>query len=276
MPASAGGGKATMRGISARNIVVGGEAGQGLVTVGSLLSRALVRAGYRICVTQGYLSRIRGGHNTFAIRVSAEDVAAPQETIDLLVALDAHTISAHRDELSSGAVVMADAAHSADCPHCLKVSFKELTSKRYENVAALGVVANLLGLGRDAVESVLLTAFGKKGPEVVGENMKALENAYAWAEGQKNGFQKLPPPAKGGRRLMMNGNEAIALGAMSAGVKFCSFYPMTPATSINLSLAAHGAEMGIVVEQAEDEIAAINMAVGASYAGAPSIVATSG
>ena len=260
----------------ARNIVVGGEAGQGLVTVGSLLARALVRAGYRICVTQSYMSRIRGGHNTFGIRAGAGEVAAPQEAIDLLVALDAQTISLHRGELSPGAVVIADVAHAAGCPHCLKVPLKDLTQKRYENVAALGVAARLLGLRREVVESVLSTAFGKKGADVMAENLKALDKAYEWAEAQKNGSQELPPPESGERRLMMNGNDAIALGAMSAGLKFCSFYPMTPATSINLALAANAAKMGIVVEQAEDEIAAINMAVGASYAGAPAMVATSG
>lgn len=259
-----------------RNIVVGGEAGQGLVTVGSLLSRALVRAGYRICVTQSYLSRIRGGHNTFAIRVGTDDVAAPQEGIDLLVALDGATIAMHEEELLPGAVVMADVSHATSCNRCLKVPLKELASKRYENVAALGVVAKLLGLEREVVESVISTAFGKKGPQVVADNMKALDAAYAWAAAQQNGKQKLPPPASTEKRLLMNGNDAIALGAMSAGVKFCSFYPMTPATSINLALAANAAKMGIVVEQAEDEIAAINMAVGASYAGAPAIVATSG
>lgn len=259
-----------------RNVVVGGEAGQGLVTVGSLLARALVRHGYRICVTQSYLSRIRGGHNTFAIRIGTDDVAAPQETIDLLVALDAPTIVLHREELAPDAIVMADAAHAVDCPHCLKVPFKELAGKRYENVAALGVVAQLLGLDRKIVESVLATAFGKKGAEVQAENLKALDGAFAWAAAQGNGKQKLSPPAAGDRRLMINGNDAIALGAMSAGVKFCSFYPMTPATSVNLALAANAAKMGIIVEQAEDEIAAINMAIGASFAGAPAMVATSG
>jgi 2-oxoglutarate ferredoxin oxidoreductase subunit alpha len=74
----------------------------------------------------------------------------------------------------------------------------------------------------------------------------------------------------------MNGNQAIAMGALSAGLKFCSFYPMTPATSIVLNLAAQAGRMGLVVEQAEDEIAAINMAIGASFAGAPSMTATSG
>jgi len=103
-----------------------------------------------------------------------------------------------------------------------------------------------------------------------------LTTAFDWCDQQTVAFEKLPPVAKPIQRMVMNGNEAIAMGALSAGVKFCSFYPMTPATSIALNLAAQASRMGLVVEQAEDEIAAINMAIGASFAGVPSIVPTSG
>ena len=73
------------------NIVIGGEAGQGLVTIGQVLAKALVRRGYSIVVTQGYQSRIRGGHNTFAIRAGVDEILAPKEAIDLLICLDAQT-----------------------------------------------------------------------------------------------------------------------------------------------------------------------------------------
>lgn len=258
-----------------KNIVVGGEAGQGLVTVGHLLARALVRSGYRIVVTQDYQSRIRGGHNTFAIRVSPEEIAAPQEAIDLLVALDGATFALHREKLSPGAIVVADVAHGVEYPRALRVPYREIASKRSENIAALGVIATILGLPRDVVLSVLTTAFGKKDPKILEENIKALDAAESWAAGQRIPGGKLPP-ATAAHRLMMNGNEAIALGALSAGVKFYAFYPMTPSTSIGLALAANAKRMGVVVEQAEDEIAAINMAIGASYAGAPAMVGTSG
>jgi 2-oxoglutarate ferredoxin oxidoreductase subunit alpha len=97
-----------------------------------------------------------------------------------------------------------------------------------------------------------------------------------WTATHERSGHKLPKVSNPIQRLMMNGNEAIAFGSLSAGLRFCSFYPMTPATSILLNLAAQARRLGVLVEQAEDEIAAINMAIGASFAGAPSMVATSG
>ena len=104
------------------NILIGGEAGQGLVTVGELLAKSLVRAGYHIIVTQSYMSRIRGGHNTFAIRVGVESVGAPVESIDFLVALNDETVQLHEKELTSTGLIVADEALSVpvEAP-CLKV-----------------------------------------------------------------------------------------------------------------------------------------------------------
>jgi len=264
------------------NIVIGGEAGQGLVTIGQLLAETLVASGYYIVVTQSYQSRVRGGHNTFTIRTSQGPLNAPQEPIDLLVALNAETIELHRHELSQRGTVVTYAAIDVDGIPALRAPFNELTSARYENVAALGVVACLLGLEQAAPRELLEHKFGKKGAAVLEENLKALENAYAWASRELATKEdlarllRLPPTSRQAQRIILTANEAIALGALSAGVKFCSFYPMTPATSIAVALNEHSRQMGIVVEQAEDEIAAINMALGASFVGVPSMVTTSG
>ncbi len=258
------------------NIVIGGEAGQGLVTVGLLLSKSLVRHGYSVVVTQGYQSRIRGGHNTFAIRVSDRDIAAPQEPIDLLVALTEETVTLHRQELRSGGVIVADDAHAAIQGKAIKVPYEEIAAQRFENVAALGVVAQLVGLDEEAVAQLVEQTFGKKGDDAIAQNRDALRKAYQWAAGHDMPHIKLSHASASAPRLMMNGNDAIVMGALTAGIRFYSFYPMTPSTSIGLGLAAHGRELGVIVEQAEDEIAAINMVLGASFAGAPSMVATSG
>jgi 2-oxoglutarate ferredoxin oxidoreductase subunit alpha len=152
----------------------------------------------------------------------------------------------------------------------------ELGEQQFSNVVALGIVSFLLGLELELVDKVLDDAFGKKAPELAEKNMQILKESFKWCGQQGVNFSKLAPPSDIRKRLFMNGNEAIAMGALSAGVKFCSFYPMTPATSIALNLAGQASSMGLVVEQAEDEIAAINMAIGASFAGAVSIVPTSG
>jgi 2-oxoglutarate/2-oxoacid ferredoxin oxidoreductase subunit alpha len=118
--------------------------------------------------------------------------------------------------------------------------------------------------------------FGKKDAQVGKENRRVLTESFRWASGLPPCLPKLPPIPHPRSRLMMNGSEAIALGAVSAGLRFYSFYPMTPATPIGQTLAGMTERMGLVVEQAEDEISAINMALGASFAGAPSMVGTSG
>lgn len=261
------------------NILIGGEAGQGLVTVGQILSRALVRSGCHIVVTQSYQSRIRGGHNTFAVRVGVDEIAAPQESVDLLVAMDENTVSHHRHELSPGGCIIASAAFKLDNYPCiLRVPFKELApEERQANVAALGVAAAMLGLDEEAVAKTVDDFFGKKKPQAASENRAALAGAFRWAaQNHPPSFKKLSAPRQPSARIMLNGNEAIALGVLSAGVRFAAFYPMTPSTSINLTLIAHAKKMGVVVEQAEDEIAAVNMAIGASFAGAPAMAATSG
>jgi len=262
--------------VNTLNILIGGEAGQGLVTVGEILAKSLVRAGYYILVTQSYMSRIRGGHNTFSIQVSPDEVIASREEVDLLVALDDLTIALHDKELTPRGRIVADQGCSADEKVCLKVPFGHLASDQFSNIAALGVVCGLIGLKEEVVGPTLEDFFGKKAPGVAEENRKVLGDAMAWTLSQPPFMGKLSPVPNPTRRMMMQGNEAIALGAISAGLKFYSFYPMTPSTSIGQTLAKWAGKMGLVVEQAEDEIAAINMALGASYAGAPSMVGTSG
>ena len=258
------------------NILIGGEAGQGLVTVGQLLAKGLVRSGYSIVVTQSYQSRIRGGHNTFAIRTGVDDVIAQRESVDILVALNRDTVNFHRSDLSSNGLIVLDSALGMDGDLFLRVPLKELAPDRFANIAALGVVGSLLGLNEALTARTLDGFFGKQDLSVAEENRRVLAKATEWTAAHVVSGHRLPPVNTPQRRLMMNGNEAIALGAVSAGLRFYSFYPMTPATSIGLTLAGQAQRMGLIVEQAEDEIAAINMAIGASFAGAPSMAATSG
>ena len=260
----------------ALNLLIGGEAGQGLVTLGQILAKSLVRSGYFIVVTQSYQSRIRGGHNTFAIRVGIEEVAAPQESVDILVALDQETVDLHSGDLSADGLIILDEALETDGNSVLKIPFKELAKDRFSNVVALGVAGSLLGLKEDLMARTVDDFFGKKSDSLAAQNYRALTSAVEWTDTHVTSSRNLPTVSNPPHRLMMNGNEAIALGAASAGLRFCSFYPMTPSTSIALSLAGQAKKLGLVVEQAEDEIAAINMAIGASFVGAPSMVTTSG
>lgn len=262
-----------------RHVVIGGEAGQGLITIGELLARSCVRSGYHILVTQTYMSRIRGGHNTFAIRVGDVPIAAPQEPIDMLVALDGDTVRFHQAEVSRAqGIVIVDEAVVVATDRCLKVPFGKLAAAPYANAVALGAVAALLGLASSVVCDAVVAHFAGKNKEVAEANRAAILAAYAWVEKAPRLAPVLPAAAAAAAapRLMLNGNEALTLGALAGGVKFCAFYPMTPATSMVLGLIKHADEMGLIIEQAEDEIAAINMALGASFAGSRSLTATSG
>ncbi|ACV67812.1 2-oxoacid:acceptor oxidoreductase subunit alpha [Desulfohalobium retbaense] len=258
-------------------ICIGGEAGQGLVTIGHLLSKALVRDGYWILVSQSYMSRIRGGHNTFSIRVGTEPVLSPREDCDVLVALNQDTIEQDGPALTTGGCLVGDTdLDFGELPH-LAVPTSDLASKPlYANTAALGVVGGLLGVRPQTLEALLREQFAKKKEEVITSNLGVLEAALSWVEENRGDFPPLPAAQPPESSLMLNGSEAVALGALAGGVRFCSFYPMTPATGVALNLIAQAEAMGVVTEQAEDEIAAVNMALGASYAGSRVLVPTSG
>ncbi|MDY6862552.1 MAG: 2-oxoacid:acceptor oxidoreductase subunit alpha [Thermodesulfobacteriota bacterium] len=258
------------------NVLIGGEAGQGLLTIGQIFARVLVRSGYFIVVTQSYQSRIRGGHNTFTVRISSKRALSPLESIDILVALDANTVIMQRENLSQKGIIIVDKKFNIVDDVCLHVPYQELTPDRLYNISALGILSAFIGLNENLVGRTLGDFFSNKDTHFIEENRQILTSAFSWVARQRISLKKLPLISNPSHRLMMNGNEAIALGAISAGLKFYSFYPMTPATSIALTLSKQAETMGFIVEQAEDEIAAINMAIGASFAGAQSMVGTSG
>lgn len=255
------------------NILIGGEAGQGLQTIGFIFSKALVRSGYSVHAHQTYESRVRGGHNTFSIRVGTQKVLAPQEEVDLLIALNEESIDRHKEELTSKSFVIGNSDLNRKEENWIGVPFKTFGEEVYWNTAAIGVAGALLGLDRQVLSKVIREVLGE---EKATKNLDVLESSYQWLAFQPIKRNVLSPALKSFSRLLMNGHEAVALGAISSGLKFCAFYPMSPSTSIAQTLIDWSKEMDLIVIQAEDEIAAINMAIGASYAGAPSMVPTSG
>lgn len=264
------------------NILICGEAGQGLATLGSLLTRCLVRAGQEIVVTQDYQSRIRGGLNSFAVRAGRGPITAPAETFDLIIALSEEAARVQTPFLSEKGLIILDRKNLAKdnfgllSQRIMAISFSDFGKSQQENTGALGLAVAVLGLNRDITEKVVQDVFKKSRTDVLEANLAAFKSAYVRGEEKAGDNLYLETPEDFPFRIAMNGNEAIALGAVSAGMKFFSFYPMTPSTSIALTLAGIAEKMGLVLEQAEDEIAAVNMAVGASFAGAPAMCATSG
>lgn len=259
------------------NIMIGGEAGQGLVTIGELLLKSLVRQGYSVLVNQDYESRIRGGHNTFTIRTSDKVIRAPREKMDLLLALNQETVDLHKKEMENPHLIIANTKWKLDDMNILHVPFDLMAEEKFQNVAALGIMGELMGLDRETLSEAVENLFGKKKEEYAVKNKEALDKAWDWMARQgKHAFLNLPKADPTKKRILVHTHDAIALGAYSAGLKFYSFYPMSPSTNIAVSLARHMETMPVVIEQAEDEIAAVNMAIGASFAGAPAMSGTAG
>ncbi|MBN2531777.1 MAG: 2-oxoacid:acceptor oxidoreductase subunit alpha [Spirochaetales bacterium] len=262
-------------------IRIAGEAGQGLATIGSSLCIIVKKAGFNLFANQDYMSRIRGGNNFFQIRISAKPVSAIKEKIDILIPLDKESIGLHKKDCSDDSLILADVKHyGIEKPDdsIIDIPFFEISSgnNTYINTAAIGCLGGMMDIDFVLIENVLKTAFEKKGETIVQKNIHIAKTGYEYGKKlQKAGDIRIKP-STAKEELLLNGNEAIALGAMKAGMKFYCAYPMTPSTSIMNTIAHFAHDYGILVEQAEDEIAAVNMAIGASAAGVRSMTGTSG
>lgn len=267
-------------------IKIGGEAGQGLKTVGELLSYAFCRKGYYVFANQALQSRIRGGHNWFQIRVSSKPVQSPSSCTDILVALDKES-SCHFKEMSTDSVTVIDARQTgltelpSDKGRILDVPMLELAknaggNKLMINTLAASLVLGLLDFDPAVLFSLLRESFGRKGKELAETNVKVAKAGYDFAL-QKKLWEKMPELEGVSKpKMLIPGSEAIALGALAAGCQFMSAYPMSPSTGIMTYLASKTRKFNFVMEQSEDEIASINIALGASFAGLRAMTASSG
>lgn len=265
------------------NFMVGGEAGQGVQSVGFLLAKTLARGGYQVFADQDYESRIRGGHNFFRVRARDSRVGAIAEPLDMLITLDKASIGLHQEELTTEGVIVFDSESVKDIgsnASRLGVPFAKLAEekgggKRMANTVALGAALGLVKYDLELLAQVLLDHFGTG--EVADGNVRAARAGYDYAQQNFSGdFAYQLNPFVANPRMLLTGNDAIALGAIAAGCKFMAAYPMTPVTSIMEYISGKASDLGLVMVPAEDEIAAVNMVIGASYAGVRAMTATSG
>ncbi len=273
--------------MSELTVCAGGQAGDGIASVGEAFARSFSRLGLHVFGMNAYQSVIRGGHVYYLARTSPERVYSQGDGVDLLYALDRATVEVHAPGVRPGGFVLFDpekfAVTAADVPAgvtllgvpTLEIARKYTTQSILQNAAGLGAIAFLAGIPLDLLHEVLSDSFGRKKGEIVDWNLGASRDGYEFARAHAT-----PHPAAirraGPPKLLLTGNQAIALGAAAAGLKFLAQYPMTPASSIMHWLAEHSHSLGIVVKQAEDELAAINMAIGASFGGVRAMTATSG
>ncbi len=264
------------------NIVIGGKAGQGLQTISDALSKLFLRGGYEVFTSQDYMSRVRGGHNFFMIRISDRPLCAQKPKIDLLIALDQETIDIHWLELEPEAFIFYDGESihlSREDKRLVSISWDKIATTIggntiFANTVAVGACCGLLNFDLGLLAGLLQEAFAKKDPKIIETNLQCAKAGYEVTKNLKSKVTIQAGTTSG--KMYINGSEAIGLGAIASGMKFYSGYPMTPSTGILNYLAGKSDEFGLVVEQAEDEIAAINLVAGAAYAGVRAMTATSG
>jgi 2-oxoglutarate ferredoxin oxidoreductase subunit alpha len=253
------------------SILIGGKAGDGIRQAGHIIARLLNRIGYRIFFYDDYPSLIRGGHNFSIIRASEKRIVAHKETVDIIVALNQDAVDKHKHRLNDGGFILYDSKKS----DAQGIGFdfmeivKELDGKPImRNTAAIGALAGVINIEWSVLEKVITDAVEHE----IDLNLKIARQAYDRVETPLKPVPKLnqkPLP-------LVSGNEAISLGAVKAGLNMYIAYPMTPASAILHYLAANESELGVVTVHPESEIGVVLMALGAAYAGARTMVGTSG
>jgi 2-oxoglutarate ferredoxin oxidoreductase subunit alpha len=268
-------------------IRIGGESGEGIVTIGEIFVRIAAFSGLEVYTFRTFPAEILGGHVTFQARISDKPVLSQGDEIDVLVSLNQEGYDNHIDELRPGGVVLYDSTTAQPTKggddHLLyAIPVDQLARSidfiRGRNLVMIGAMVQLFGLPLDKAEQMVHRRLGRF-KDVLPKNLASLDLGYSYA--QENFTERpsmyLEPSREASREgLVMTGNQALALGAIAAGCRVYAGYPITPATDIMEFLAKELPKVGGVVVQAEDEIAAINMAIGASYAGVRAMTATSG
>lgn len=272
------------------SIVFCGEAGQGLNTMGTLVMGLAAKKGFHVFSTNEYMSRVRGGSNSTSIIISACKTRSPLKRIDLLIPLSPNSIVRQVDRISKDTLIVGDrenvpweveylSGKFIEEPF-IEIATKEIGS-HFLNLIITGFISAILEIDKSELHISISEKFKRKGAEVVRKNIEASNIGYREATYflQKHKAELLTHKETSTEKksqVLLNGSEAISLGAISGGCNFISAYPMSPSTGVLTFLSKNAKEFNIVCDQAEDEISAINMCLGAWYAGARALVSTSG
>ncbi|AWB27432.1 2-oxoacid:acceptor oxidoreductase subunit alpha [Halococcoides cellulosivorans] len=269
------------------NWAIGGEAGDGIDSTGKIFAQALARAGRHVFTSKDFASRIRGGYTAYKVRTSVDRVESVVDRLDVLIALTERTIEENRDELVDGSVVIYDGERTSmqdveipDQSIGLSVPLQDLAEQAggaiMRNVVALGAAAAVVDFPVDYLDEALVKRFGTKGEAIVANNREAARLGRDYVRGEFDIDTDYAIETTDADYVLLNGDEAIGMGAIAAGCRFYAGYPITPATDVMQYLTGRIEDFGGTVVQAEDELSAINMALGAARAGARSMTATSG
>ena len=270
------------------SIVLCGAAGQGVQTVEQLLTHLFKRSGYNLFSTKEYMSRVRGGSNSTELRVSSRPVRAYLDRIDILFPLNREAMRHVKHRITGETIILGEkeallGPDAGEDLAIIDIALSDIASEiggaLYANIIATGVIAGLFVIDRDSIIDDLGRRFADKDETILANNIRAVERGYEIGVDLINSGTVsigMKSDTDVGGQIIISGAEAVGMGAIAGGCNFISSYPMTPSTSVLTFLARQSKAFDIIVEQAEDEIAAMNMAIGAWYAGARGMVTTSG
>lgn len=264
-----------------------GAGGDGIVTAGALLARTAALSGLEVLSDTTFPSEIRGGVVASQVRIAPHPLFTEGDRVDVLVALDPAAYLAHRDVVGDGGVLVHDTSFSdlvtrGNRAVSYPVRMMEIAQQSgrpvTKNLAALAALIELIGLSPLNLNSAVRDHFAAKGPDTVNANLRTLGASLSYVKQHlvKRDPALAPVGASRDRTLLLTGNEAIGLGALAAGCRLYASYPITPATSLGTWLARHLPLVGGRVHEAEDPIASLGVAIGASFAGTKAMTGTSG
>lgn len=254
------------------NILIGGTAGDGIETISSLLEKILQKKGYHFFAMRDFMSRVRGGHNFTKLRFGKEPITTHRDALDILIALNKESYLIHKDYLKPEGFILHDTSTDIEDKRAIKLELKN-TAKQLGNIKlsgtiAIGALLKIFDIDIENAQTIIATVLRQ---DLIEANITALKAGFALTEKH---FEPIKPIIKD--NITLTGAKAMALGALAANTNFYSAYPMSPSTTLLDYFTAQSDFLNVAVEQAEDEIAAINMALGASYAGARAMTGTSG
>ena len=259
-------------------VIIAGAAGEGIQTIGDVLAKTVLMRGYPVFSWKEYESRIRGGLSSYSVRICDESRNAPLERAHIVLALNRAASEKYGSLLHPDGILVTqekEGEGTVAIPF-VEIAKKEFDNAIYANAVAAGALISMLGIDFKTLENVLSAVFSKKGKDIVQNNQAAAQKGFDMAGKACGEMCPWELPGTDDRFHRISCNEAIPLAAAFAGCRFMSAYPMSPSTGIITFLSQREKQLKIFTEQAEDEIAAINMALGASYAGARAMTATSG
>lgn len=270
------------------SVAILGSGGAGALTASNFLLEAASGTGWNGLLTRTVGPQIRGGEAAGLVRLATHPVECMADRFDIVIGIDWLNAARFGREIEIGpnSLVVSD-PRGGDLPSVLttggarvvEVPLKEMAKAIPEgrpNMIALGIAASLVGLSTETLATLLQQRLGDKGPAAAAANWAGVRAGYEVAANWGDEYRLAAPVVNGSRRWLISGNEAAGFGAIRGGIRFAAAYPITPATEILEWLAPNLTKMGGVLLQAEDELAAINMIIGASYGGTPALTATSG